>query len=46
MEKENTGGARKSSVEFDFLEDWVREKVQEYIQFLLGCLSLKSVVWS
>jgi len=35
MEKENTGGARKSSVEFEFLEDWVRGKVQEYIQFLL-----------
>ena len=35
MEKESTGGARKSSVEFEFLEDWVRGKVQEYIQFLL-----------
>lgn len=35
MEKENIGEARKSSVEFEFLEDWVRGKVQEYIQFLL-----------
>ena len=35
MEKENTGGARKSSVEFEFLEDWVRENVQRYIKFLL-----------
>jgi len=35
MDKKSTGGKRKSSVEFAFLEGWVREKVQEYIQFLL-----------
>jgi putative transposase len=35
MEKQNIRGAGKSSVEFDFLEGWVRRRVQEFIQVLL-----------
>ena len=35
MEKRITEGAEKSSVEFKVLENWVRGKVQEYIQLLL-----------
>lgn len=35
MEKQNIRGAEKSSVEFDFLEGWVRGRVQEFIQVLL-----------
>jgi putative transposase len=35
MEKQNIRGAGKSSVEFDFLEGWVRRRVQQFIQVLL-----------
>jgi putative transposase len=35
MEKKSTEGVGKSSVEFEALENWVRGKVQEYIQLLL-----------
>jgi hypothetical protein len=35
MEKQNISGSGKSSVEFDFLEGWVRGRVQEFIQVLL-----------
>jgi transposase-like protein len=35
MEKQNISGDGKSSVEFDFLEGWVRGRVREFIQVLL-----------
>lgn len=35
MEQKSIEAKKKSSVEFQFLEGWVRGKIQEYIQFLL-----------
>ena len=35
MRKQTTSGSQTSRVVWDNLEEWVRRKVQEFIQFLL-----------